>query len=149
MVLLCRYRIDCRHSIAIICKNHRIHRQKEGIFSVILFFFMYICRHFAGADNGYLLTDRAFAGADTLATSYALATAIRKIGEYDIIIGGQDDSVISVPKHHPLSITFSETEDIRVLADKTYSIGYTITGASPILLKNLFPHWVESRPDRL
>lgn len=41
----------------------------------------------------------------------------------------QDDSVISVPKHHPLSITFSETEDIRVLADKTYSIGYTITGA--------------------
>ena len=36
---------------------------------------------FRGADNGYLLTDRAFAGADTLATSYALATAIRKIGE--------------------------------------------------------------------
>ena len=44
---------------------------------------------FRGADNGYLLTDRAFAGADTLATSYALATAIRKIGEYDIIIGGR------------------------------------------------------------
>jgi electron transfer flavoprotein beta subunit len=35
---------------------------------------------FRGADNGYLLTDRAFAGADTLATSYALATAIKKIG---------------------------------------------------------------------
>ena len=44
---------------------------------------------FRGADNGYLLTDRAFAGADTLATSYALATAIKKIGEYDIIIGGR------------------------------------------------------------
>ncbi|MCI1648898.1 MAG: electron transfer flavoprotein subunit beta/FixA family protein [Bacteroides sp.] len=44
---------------------------------------------FRGADNGYLLTDRAFAGADTLATSYALATAIRKISEYDIIIGGR------------------------------------------------------------
>ena len=44
---------------------------------------------FRGADNGYLLTDRAFAGADTLATSYALAMAIRKIGEYDIIIGGR------------------------------------------------------------
>lgn len=41
----------------------------------------------------------------------------------------QNDSVISVPKHHPLSITFTETEDIRVLAGKTYSIGYTITGA--------------------
>ena len=44
---------------------------------------------FRGADTGYLLTDRAFAGADTLATSYALATAIKKIGEYDIIIGGR------------------------------------------------------------
>ena len=44
---------------------------------------------YRGADNGYLLTDRAFAGADTLATSYALATAIRKIGNYDIILGGR------------------------------------------------------------
>ncbi|NDW13494.1 electron transfer flavoprotein beta subunit/FixA family protein [Bacteroides sp. 214] len=44
---------------------------------------------YRGADGGYLLTDRAFAGADTLATSYALATAIKKIGEYDIIIGGR------------------------------------------------------------
>ena len=44
---------------------------------------------YRGADGGYLLTDRAFAGADTLATSYALATAIRKIAEYDIIIGGR------------------------------------------------------------
>ena len=44
---------------------------------------------FLGADGGVLLTDRAFAGADTLATSYALACAIRKMGEYDIIIGGR------------------------------------------------------------
>ena len=44
---------------------------------------------YRGADGGYLLTDRAFAGADTLATSYALATAIKKIGDYDLIIGGR------------------------------------------------------------
>ena len=44
---------------------------------------------FRGADNGYLLTDRAFAGADTLATSYALATAIRKLGVPDVILGGR------------------------------------------------------------
>ncbi len=44
---------------------------------------------FRGADNGYLLTDRAFAGADTLATSYALSKAIRKIGDFDLIIGGR------------------------------------------------------------
>lgn len=44
---------------------------------------------FRGADDGILLTDRAFAGADTLATSYALAMAVRKIGKYDIIISGR------------------------------------------------------------
>ena len=44
---------------------------------------------FRGADDGYLLTDRLFAGADTLATSYALATAIRKIGGVDLVIGGR------------------------------------------------------------
>ena len=42
---------------------------------------------YRGADTGWLLTDRLFAGADTLATSYALATAIRKIGDVDLVIG--------------------------------------------------------------
>lgn len=44
---------------------------------------------FRGADDGYLLTDRAFAGSDTLATSYALACAIRKIKSFDLIIAGR------------------------------------------------------------
>jgi electron transfer flavoprotein beta subunit len=44
---------------------------------------------YRGADGGYLLTDRAFAGADTLATSYALSMAIRKIKDYDLIICGR------------------------------------------------------------
>jgi len=44
---------------------------------------------YRGADCGYLLTDRAFAGADTLATSYALSMAIRKINAYDLIICGR------------------------------------------------------------
>lgn len=42
-----------------------------------------------GADEGILLSDRAFAGSDTLATSYALAQAIRKIGAYDVILCGK------------------------------------------------------------
>lgn len=42
-----------------------------------------------GADRAVLLTDRAFAGADTLATSYALACAARKIGAYDLIFCGR------------------------------------------------------------
>lgn len=44
---------------------------------------------YRGADAGILLTDRAFAGSDTLATSYALSCAIKKIGNYDIIICGR------------------------------------------------------------
>ncbi|MCD8210878.1 MAG: electron transfer flavoprotein subunit beta/FixA family protein [Prevotella sp.] len=44
---------------------------------------------YRGADTGWLLTDRLFAGADTLATSYALATAIKKIGGADIVICGR------------------------------------------------------------
>lgn len=44
---------------------------------------------FRGADDGVLLTDRAFAGADTLATSYALSMAIRKLGDFDLIISGR------------------------------------------------------------
>ncbi len=44
--------------------------------------------YFRGADGGVLLTDRKFAGADTLATSYALSMAIRKMNP-DIIISGR------------------------------------------------------------
>ena len=41
-----------------------------------------------GADDIYLVTDRAFGGADTLATSYTLAAAISKIGMPDLIFCG-------------------------------------------------------------
>lgn len=44
---------------------------------------------YRGADRGIVLTDRPLGGADTLATSYSLAQAIRKIGNYDIILGGR------------------------------------------------------------
>ena len=44
---------------------------------------------YRGADEGYVVTDRPLGGADTLATSYTLSQAIRKIGEYDIILGGR------------------------------------------------------------
>lgn len=44
---------------------------------------------YRGADKGYVVTDRSLGGADTLATSYTLAQAIKKIGEYDIILGGR------------------------------------------------------------
>ncbi len=45
-----------------------------------------------GVDDGILLTDPRFAGADTLATSYTLAQAIKKIENYDLIICGKQAS---------------------------------------------------------
>ncbi|NEZ46811.1 electron transfer flavoprotein subunit beta/FixA family protein [Clostridium niameyense] len=42
-----------------------------------------------GADEAILVTDRAFAGADTWATSNALASALRKVGDYDLIFAGR------------------------------------------------------------
>jgi electron transfer flavoprotein beta subunit len=42
-----------------------------------------------GVDENILLSDRAFAGADTWATSYTLASAIKKVGDYDLIICGR------------------------------------------------------------
>ena len=44
---------------------------------------------FRGADAGIVLTDRTLGGADTLATSYSLAQAVKKFGNYDIILGGR------------------------------------------------------------
>lgn len=42
-----------------------------------------------GADHGVLVSDRAFAGADTWATSYTLAKAVQKIGDFDLILCGK------------------------------------------------------------
>ena len=42
-----------------------------------------------GADEAYLVTDRAFGGSDTYATSYILSQAIKKLGGFDVILGGK------------------------------------------------------------
>ncbi len=44
---------------------------------------------YRGADKGYLLTDKKFAGSDTLATSYALAAAVKKLAPFDIVLAGR------------------------------------------------------------
>lgn len=45
-----------------------------------------------GADRAFLLSDRAFGGADTLATTYTLAQAVQKIGAVDLILCGEESS---------------------------------------------------------
>ncbi len=44
---------------------------------------------YRGADDTILISDRRFAGADTLATSYALKCAVEKVGGYDLILCGR------------------------------------------------------------
>ena len=42
-----------------------------------------------GADDGFVLSDARFAGADTLATSYAISQAVKQLGHVDLIMGGR------------------------------------------------------------
>ena len=102
---------------------------------------------FRGTDGGYLLTDRAFAGADTLATSYALSAAIRKMGEYDIIIGGRqaidgDTAQVGPQVAEKLGltqITYAEeilkVEDGRITVKRHIDGGVeTVEGPLPIVI---------------
>ena len=104
---------------------------------------------YRGADGGYLLTDRAFAGADTLATSYALATAIKKIGDYDIIIGGRqaidgDTAQVGPQVAEKLGLTqVTYAEEILNVGEKNRSITVkrhidggveTVEGPLPIVI---------------
>ena len=89
---------------------------------------------FRGADGGILLTDRAFAGADTLATSYTIATAIKKVGNVDIIIGGRqaidgDTAQVGPQVAEKLGLPqITYAEKILSLKDHTIQVKRAITG---------------------
>jgi len=44
---------------------------------------------YRGADQGYLITDRKFAGSDTLATSYVISLAVKKLAPFDLVVSGR------------------------------------------------------------
>lgn len=82
---------------------------------------------YIGADEAVLITDRKFAGADTLATSYTLACAAKKYGEFDLVICGRqaidgDTAQVGPQLAEKLAIpqaTYVESvEDIKVLKTK-------------------------------
>lgn len=54
-----------------------------------------------GADDAFLLSDRAFAGADTYPTSYTIASAIKKIGQFDLILCGEESADASTGQVPP------------------------------------------------
>lgn len=45
--------------------------------------------YYRGADNGVMISDRRFGGADTLATSYTLVKGLEKLAPFDLVLGGR------------------------------------------------------------
>ena len=106
-----------------------------------------------GADQAYLLCDKAFAGSDTWATAYALACAVKKIKPFDLILCGQmaidGDTAQTGPgiagQLNIAQITFCEDIKIpdnnTILATKLIEDGHQILEASfPVLITLGTPH---------
>lgn len=77
-----------------------------------------------GADEAYLVTDRAFGGSDTYATSYILSKAIQKLGDFDVILGGKQaidgDTGQTAPSiaEHLNAVRLTNVLDLRAEGDK-------------------------------
>ena len=90
---------------------------------------------YRGADRVVLLSDRRFAGADTLATSYTLKCAIEKLGQYDLVFCGRqaiDGDTAQVPpqtaeKLGIPQITYAETivnlEGDEIVVERAFPLG--------------------------
>jgi electron transfer flavoprotein beta subunit len=72
-----------------------------------------------GADHIYLLSAREFAGADTLTTTYTLAQGIRKIGEVDLIICGEESSDGATGQVPPGLAEWLDIRQLTLLTDLT------------------------------
>ena len=85
-----------------------------------------------GVDEAYLLSDRAFAGSDTLATSNAICMGIRKAGKFDLVIAGTE-SADGGTAHVPSQIGemlgvphVTNVQRIRVLSEAVIAVERTI-----------------------
>jgi electron transfer flavoprotein beta subunit len=100
-----------------------------------------------GADNAYLVSDRAFAGADTLATAYALSCAIRHLGGADILLMGRqaidgDTGQVGPGVAENLGIShvtdirkIEEIKDGRIVVERLLEEGYARLAARlPVVL---------------
>jgi electron transfer flavoprotein beta subunit len=96
-----------------------------------------------GADDAYLISDRKFAGADTLATSYVLSEAIKKIGNYHFIFAGRqaidgDTAQVGPQSADKLNIPqITYTEEILDVKDSCVRIKRKIEGGYEILESKL------------
>ena len=102
---------------------------------------------FRGADDVILVSDRKFAGADTLATSYALCMVIKKLQEYDLVLCGRqaidgDTAQVGPQTAEKLGINqitcvdrIVELKNRSITAERSIEGGYEIVKAKlPILL---------------
>jgi electron transfer flavoprotein beta subunit len=95
-----------------------------------------------GVDDVVLLSDRAFAGADTWATSYALSQGIRKIGNFDLVIAGKqaidgDTAQVGPETADMLGIPFvayirkiEQVEGRKMVAERLMDEGYDVVETS-------------------
>lgn len=116
---------------------------------------------YLGADDVYLITDRKFAGADTLATSYVLSEAIKKIGDFHFIFAGRqaidgDTAQVGPQTAEKLGIPqITYAEHIVDIQDDWVKVRRRIDGGYEVL-KSKFPVLItvlkdatEPRPFRL
>lgn len=95
-----------------------------------------LCR---GADEAILLTDRAFAGSDTLATSFALSCCAKKIGKFDLILCGRqaidgDTAQVGPQIAEKLALPqISYVEEVLELKEKSVRAKRAIEGGYEIL----------------
>lgn len=113
---------------------------------------------YMGADEVCLITDRKFAGADTLATSYVLSEAIRKIGHYDLVFAGRqaidgDTAQVGPQTAEKLDIPqITYAEEIVSIKDRHITIKRKIEGGFEVLesplpvLITVLKHAKEPRP---
>ncbi len=100
-----------------------------------------------GADKAVLVSDRAFAGADTWATSYTLAKAVQKIGDFDLILCGKqaidgDTAQVGPGLAVQLGIPYltciqkiREIQENELVMERMMDDGYDVVAvSSPVLL---------------
>lgn len=94
---------------------------------------------YRGADRVILLTDRRFAASDTLATSYALSMAVRKLGHFDIVFCGRqaidgDTAQIGPQLAEKLDVSqFTYVEQILRLDGKSIQVRRSIEGGYEVV----------------
>lgn len=113
---------------------------------------------YMGADEVYLISDRKFAGADTLATSYVLSEAIKRIGNYHFVFAGRqaidgDTAQVGPQTAEKLKIpqiTYTEevidVSDNKIKAKRKIDGGYEIVESTLPVLLTVLKDVVSPRP---